>query len=542
MYERLDSKAQCAVDALYNELTLTERIGQTASIRSHDHTPEQVAAEFEQCPFGCVFHAYRTAAETEAIEAALRTVGRVPVMAHADLVNGAGSRLPGETLFPWQMAMGSADSEVLAERVGQATAREGVAAGIPWTFGPIVDLSINQHNSMMHTRTFGEDPGQVLRLSRAYIRGVQSDGRMAATAKHFPGDGIDDRDSHVCTSINSLSESEWMSSYGPIWQGVIDDDVMCVMPGHIALPWIDPATDYRGPMPATLSAKIQIELLRERLNFKGVVVSDAIPMIGFAAMAPYEVRVPMNIETGSDVVLWPRPDDFVAIMTQALDRGILSEARLETAVKNVLALKLTLGVLDTAAAPVAPVTADERAQFQGWADEIGERSISIVRNSDNLLPLQLKAGDKVLTVSCDFSGDTRGVVKNLDVVDDELRRRGIEVDHLDNPSGSELAKVAGLYAVVFMNLHVMPKYGTTRMSGTLTDAFWDAFWPEHEHVVFTAFGDPYKLYEMPYAPNYVMTYSNTPSSQKAVVRVWLGELDAVGKIPVNCPGYYEMDV
>ncbi len=536
MYLQLSDIEKRRVDTLVGGFNTRQKIGQTFCIQTGNMSPGQVADVVDKYAIGGLFYAYRSTEDTAAITAAAQAVGNVPVIAAADLVNGPGARLENTTLFPWQMAVGAANSEDLAEKMGIATAREGRAAGLHWTFGPIVDLSLNMLNCMMHTRTFGDDPEHVLRLGKAYIRGVQSEGLMAATPKHFPGDGVDDRDTHICTLINGLSKQEWFDSYGRIWQAVIDAGAMCIMSGFIALPWLDPRPDhYAGPLPAALSRKIQIDLLRERLGFTGVLISDAIPMIGYAAMAKTSERVPLNIETGGDMVLWPEPIQEMQNMLRALDSGLLSEQRLDTAVRNILALKLRLGLLDNA---TYTLPAEATATHQQWADEIGERSITIIRDANQTLPLNLKPGAKVLTVTVALDHDTRGYVKDLSIVDQELRARGFEVVHLERPGCNEVAAAMADCDAVFINVHIMPRYGSTRFFAGAVQALWNAVWVDHPQVVFTSFGDPYKLYEMPYVPNYVNTYSNTPSSQRAVVKVWLGEMAAQGAVPVACPGFF----
>ncbi|MFP4551777.1 MAG: glycoside hydrolase family 3 protein [Spirochaetales bacterium] len=538
MYHRVSKEQQATIDKIYDGLSLDERIAHTFAVNLTPLDVDEAKRAFEKCPFGAGFFGYRHVKDTRAIMDALQAESEIPVLGCADLVNGAGSRLEGATLFPWQMAVGAADSQELAEKMGRATAIEGREAGIHWTFGPIVDLSINKDNSMMHTRTFGEGKEHVLRISQAFIRGVQRENRMAATAKHFPGDGVDDRDSHVCTSINPLSKEEWYESFGYVWKNVVGE-AAAVMSGHIALPWIDPAKNYLGPPPATLSAPIQIELLRNQLGFQGLVVSDAIVMIGFSGFAGYRDRLAANIETGSDMILWPDVDRDVEEIKRAMDEGKLSEKQLSIAVKNVLGMKAWLGLLDGKEPPEAKET---KADFQLWAEQIGEQSVSIVRNEGSVLPLKLESGAKVATVTLRIGEDTRGYIKELSVVDEELRARGLEVTHLDNPSSAEMNKRASEFDAVFINLHIMPVYGTTRFMGKAVQSLWNSFWHEHASVVFTSFGDPYKLYEMPYCHNFVMTYSNTPSSQRAVVKVWLGELEAKGKLPVTLPGFFEREV
>lgn len=540
MYHTLNHNDRQHINSVLNKLDIRQKIGQVLCIRTGNQTPEQVAAIVEEHHVGGIFYAYRSVEDTAAITAAVQAVSAVPVIATADLVNGPGSRLENATLFPWQMALGAADSEELAENMGIATAREGRAAGVHWTFGPIVDLSLNMLNSMMHTRTFGSKPEHVLRLGKAFIRGVQKEGLMAATPKHFPGDGTDDRDSHICTLINDLSEQEWFDSYGRIWQGVIEAGAMCIMGGFIALPWLDPRPDhYAGPLPAALSKRIQIELLRERLGFKGVVISDALPMIGLAAMTPREERVPRIIESGSDMALWADPVADTGNMLKALDSGLLTEAQLDTAVRNILALKFRLGLMENR---VYELPENALTLHARWADEIAERSITVIRDARKILPLALRTGAKVLTITISHDNDSRGFIKNLNIVDEEMKARGFEVIHLERPEQAEVeAAMVGCDAV-FMNVHILPRYGSTRFNAGAVGALWDAVWIDHPRVIFTSFGDPYKLYEMPYVPTYINTYSNTPSSQRAVVKVWLGEIAAKGRIPVSCPGLFEVEV
>jgi beta-N-acetylhexosaminidase len=158
VYLQLSDIEKRRVDTLVGGFNTRQKIGQTFCIQTGNMSPGQVADVVDKYAIGGLFYAYRSTEDTAAITAAAQAVGNVPVIAAADLVNGPGARLENTTLFPWQMAVGAANSEDLAEKMGIATAREGRAAGLHWTFGPIVDLSLNMLNCMMHTRTFGDDP------------------------------------------------------------------------------------------------------------------------------------------------------------------------------------------------------------------------------------------------------------------------------------------------------------------------------------------------------------------------------------------------
>lgn len=541
MRQALQVAEQQMIDRMIDGMSVEEKIGQVFCIHSWKKSATELAETVEKYSIGGLFFGYKDAEECRAIMDTASAVSKIPVIGTADLVNGAGSRISGGTLFPWQMAIGAANSEELAEKVGIATAREGRNAGIHWTFGPIVDLSLNIANSMMHTRTYGDDPAHVTRLAKAFIRGVQSQNLMSASAKHFPGDGVDEWDTHICPSVNLYNEEEWFRTFGSIWQSVIDSGVYTIMTGHLALPWIDDPYDYRGPRPATLSSKIQIDLLRKRLGFKGTVISDAIPMAGFAGYESFANAVPMNIETGSDMVLWAEPERDFPSMLQALDRGALTEERLNTAVGNVLGLKMKLNLFEEDARP--EVTPEDKANYALWAEEIGQKSVTVIKDATSAIPVKnLKPGSKVLTITCYFENDTRGFIQELEVVDEELRKRGYIVNHLQNPSWENADNLAEGYDAVFVNLHIVARYGSTRLLAGVGDVFWTGFWHDRENVVFTSFGDPYKLAEIPFVPNYINCYSNTPASQREAVRVWMGESPGNGKVPTSLEGFYDRTV
>ncbi|MBS3821699.1 MAG: glycosyl hydrolase, partial [Phycisphaerae bacterium] len=222
----------------------------------------------------------------------------IPILLAGDCESGAGIK-GASTSFPWAMAVGSANDEQLAYEMGLATGMEGRAFGIHWTYSPVVDLD-RSRNPMCLTRCFGEDPKHVARMARAFIRGCQEDGNMACAAKHFPGDGVDERDAHVMVPINSMTCEQWMETYGYVYREVIDEGVMSIMVGHLALPAFDDAgKSFIGPPPATASRKVMVDLLRGELGFDGLIVTDAIDMIGYASRMPKRRRAVTCLKAGA---------------------------------------------------------------------------------------------------------------------------------------------------------------------------------------------------------------------------------------------------
>lgn len=540
MLKSITEEQREKINLYLSEMTLEEKFSQVQCIMVSDKSVEEIKEAVGVWKVGSVFIGNQTRERFKEISDAAKNA-KVPVIICADLVHGAGSRMFGATEFPHYLACSATDSEEVMEKMGEITAQEGRAYGVHWTFGPVVDLCLKKDNPMMHVRTAGDKPAHVLKMSNAFINGVQKDGLMAATGKHFPGDGADARDTHITTLVNPLSREEWEKTYGTIWRGVIDSGVMTIMGGHIALPFVDPeyeeeAQRYKGPRPATLSKKIQIDFLRRELGFEGTIVTDALNMVGFGAHIRREEYGWRLLEAGSDMLLWTNPPTDTPLMMEAIKDGRLSEERLNDAVRRVLELKARVGLLDEEKEnPI--LTEDDFGYNKKVAQEAADKSITIVRDVFNSIPMKnLKPGAKILTITAQYVEGYRNKrdEKELVFIDEELKKRGFEVDHLINPDGTILvSKIAAQYDAIFVNIKYTPRYGSVRLYGESFLLFKGSWWVENPKVVFTSFGEPYKLYDLPSLHNYINVYSNCEVSQRSAVKVWFGEIEAVGKSPVN---------
>lgn len=534
MLPKLTPEAQGWVDATLASMTLEERVGHLLCPEDRNYTVDAWRAIMRDVPLGAVFFGLNEPARLRACLEAVQEEARIPVLVASDLEHGAGIMVQGCVQFPMAMACGAANDPDLVAKMGRATAREGRAHGIHWTFSPVVDLNRNFQNPVTNIRSLGDDPAHVAPLARAWIQGMQASGELAACAKHFPGDGVDDRDQHCCTSVNSLSVARWWATYGQMWRAAIEAGVLSVMVGHIAFPAYEGlADDPRAAMPGTLSPRLQIDLLRGELGFEGVIVSDAAPMIGISSRVPAEEKAVQNILTGSDVFLFADPREDFARLLQAAREGPLTEERLERSVRRVLEMKARLGLHRGVFGP--PVAEPERARFLGDAAALADKSVTLLRANQDT-PIHLEPDAKVLTITIKHP-EAGKRNHDLTVVDDELRARGFQVDHLVMPSSQEILDVVDDYDAVFVNLLLVTHslMGTIRLTGSLIMAFWNSFWPGREKIIFTSFGSPYHLYELPHLPNMYLTYSPTEVSQAAAVKVWLGELAPQGECPVQQP-------
>lgn len=530
-----------AADARLCRMTLDEKIGQllcwevsSPAIRDH---PARIIEAVERFHLGSLFVYDWASAQIRALTTELDRRTPIPVLIASDLEHGAGPAIPDAIEFPFQMAVGAANDEALAETMGRAAARQGAAAGVQWSYSPVADINYNRLNPVVNVRSFGDDPERVARLAAAVVRGMQRDNLMAATAKHFPGDGVDDRDQHICTSVNSFSLTRWRKTYGKVWKRVIREDVMSIMAGHIALPCVDPGEGYVGGIPATLSRRLQMDLLKQELGFRGCLVSDAIPMIGIGSHVQGDELAVRNVAAGSDVVLFCEPERDFPALKRAVEDGTITEERLHDAVRRVLTMKARLGSLETRR-PVPAVTADELAGYQTAARAIADKAATLTRNLAGVLPLRLKPGARVLTITLKYDsgsglGQDQGErYRDLTVVDEELRLRGLVVDHARNDMS--LARRDD-YEAVFVNVKILPHClpGTVRMVGHLAFQFWNSVLPGVRNLVITAFGNPYLADEIPSARTLLLMHDSSPDAQRAAVATWLGEQDACGTSPVK---------
>lgn len=478
--------------------------------------------------------------------------GELPLVLSSDLESGAGRMIKECTLFPDMMGVAACGDEGLAFEMGRATAREGRAHGLHWNFGPVVDLNYEPRNPITCTRSLGDDPQRAARLARAMILGMQSEG-LCATAKHFPGDGWDDRDQHLATTINPLSLGEWERSSGVPFRAALDAGVLSVMIGHIAMPAVDPGdpADPAGPPPAMMSRPITTDFLRGRLGFRNVVISDAIEMNGSVSRArsPYEMVV-RNVNAGCDMLLFSSAKRDFGILAEALEKGDLSMERLDEACSRVLALKEALGFAGDPASALpaektftsipsggakraanAGLAPDEVASFRASAFAIASRAVTAERAED--LPLALEKGSRVLCVHLRSwpEYDVTGF-------DELLRARGVEVDV--RTEADDIYLFRGIdyskYAAVLLLYVIGPTWGmnTVRPRGSMSRIPWFVC-QAHPGcpVVAVSFGTPYLLHDLPWARNYLNAYSPDGFTEEAVLRILLGEAEPEGKCPVD---------
>lgn len=519
---RLDDAGVDWVRAELARLTPEERIGQLFVHISLGADPAEVARLGRLQPAGITrFHGPDLQAEVGFLTRA-RDAVRLPMFVSADL-EGSRMSLPFGTEVPNPLALAAVDDVAATGAISGIMAEEAKAIGINWSFTPVIDINAAFRSPIVATRGFGSDVARIERHALAQIAAFQAAG-VAATVKHWPGEGHDDRDQHLVTTINPLSLEEWEATHGRLYRAAIAQGVMAVMSAHIAFPAFAEAMGAEGVeryRPASVSRHLNDDLLRKRLGFNGLIVSDATPMAGFGAWGPREVMLPEVIENGCDVILFSDdPEGDHALIARAVAEGRISRARHEAALTRVLGMKAALG-LHRAEPEVRPeALGRSEARAVAWA--VTARAPTLVKDVRGLLPLSPARMRRVLVVSGGIVSPIHPVPFGFDIPD-LLRREGFEVTlhragEMIEPGAFDL--VLYLFGEETLLTRGRVFLDWAKVMGGFGPAM-QRVWHEVP-VVMVSFGYPYLLYDAPRAPCMVNAYATMPTMQAAVVECLMG--------------------
>lgn len=466
---------------------------------------------------------------------ALRAAAPIPYLISADL---EGSRMSPSfgTEVPNPLALAAVDDVQGSASIARIMAEEARAAGVNWSFTPVIDINALFRSPIVATRGLGSDPARIRAHALAHIAGLQANG-VAATVKHWPGEGHDDRDQHLVTTINPLSMEDWNASHGALYRAAIEAGVMAVMSAHIALPAYvlahDPDAGIEAYRPASVSPLLNQTLLRGELGFNGVIVSDATPMAGFGAWAHRDEMLPEIISSGCDVILFSdEPEADIARIETALDDGRLTLARLDEALIRVLGLKAALGLHRTGRDPADRAKLSNPANAR-IAEEVTARAPTLVKDVQDILPLSPDRHRRVLVYSTGIVTPLHGEGQPM-IFPDLLRAEGFEVT-VHQPGDRTDQRDFDLVLFLMGEETLLTRGRIFLDWNRLTGGMFGAM-QRHWHQVPTAlisFGYPYYLYDAPRMPCVVNAYATMDRMQRATLDCLLGRKPFRGTNPVD---------
>jgi beta-N-acetylhexosaminidase len=459
--------------------------------------------------------------------AAMRQRVPVPLLVNIDQEGGLVARIgPPATQFPGNMALGAGRRPDDASRAAEITGTELRAMGINGDYAPVADVNVNAANPVIGVRSFSEDPGLVSDMTAAQVRGYQG-ANVTATAKHFPGHGDTDVDSHTGVPVIGHTREEWERIDLPPFRAAIEAGVDSIMTAHIVVPALDPSGD-----PATLSRPIITGILRDQLGYDGVVVTDALQMQGVRDKYGDE-RVPvLALKAGVDQLLMPPDGTFdlqYNAVLNAIRSGELDAAQIDRSVARILRLKGERGLFADPYAEESRV--DDvvgRPQHLAAAQRITDRTTTLVKNDAGVLPLAA-GGDRKVLVTGWGVGTTQTLASRIAERDasTSVYETGVNPSHAQIDEAVRRAREHDLVVVTTQRAWDVAHNGSGQAD--LVKALAESGTP----VVVAGVRDPYDIAQFPDASTYLATYSYTPVALESLTRVLFGESTPSGRLPVT---------
>ena len=389
-------------------MTVEEKIGQLFVNMGASRTYEYLTDVLEKYKFGAVRYNPGPAKDVHEQNRILQENSKIPLLIASNAEAGGNGACSDGTYVGYPIKLGATTDPKWAYEMGRISGVESSAIGCNWAFAPVVDLLINWRNPIISNRAFGADPDLVLECGKAYFKGMSESG-VACAMKHFPGDGVDERDHHLSSSANSMTMDEWDATFGKVYSGMIEAGVQSVMVGHIMMPAYQKHFN-RGMkdadlLPASLCKELTTDLLKGKLGFNGLVVTDASHMVGLTSALPRRLVVPTAIAAGCDLFLFFNdPEEDLGYMLDGYKNGIITEERLTEALRAILGTKAALGLhkkdrKDIVAAAADALTKVGLPENKAITAQVTEQAITLAKNTqEGILPVTPERYKKILII------------------------------------------------------------------------------------------------------------------------------------------------
>jgi beta-glucosidase-like glycosyl hydrolase/CubicO group peptidase (beta-lactamase class C family) len=465
----------------------------------------------------------------------LQAKSKLPLLIGADFERGTGMRLDEGTSFPTAMALAAGGNTADAYTMGKITALEARAVGIQWIYAPVSDVNNNPGNPIINTRSFGEDPARVAEYVSAFVRGVEENGGLA-TAKHFPGHGDTASDSHIDLPVIHANRERLDRLELVPFRAAISAGVGSIMTGHLSVPSLEPDPNT----PATLSSHILTGLLRDELHFQGLVVTDAMDMGGITVRyAPGEAAV-RAVLAGADALLMPPvPDAAFEGLQAAVRSGRISIERLDASVRRILEAKANLGLDKNRQVDLNAINQKlGSVAWQAEAQEISDRGVTLLRDTQHLLPLDGTKPSRALLVAFyadpepypgeDLERELKSRFDSVTTLRADTRFINADTLKLPSPDTYDVALLA-------LFVRVSDRKGNVDVPSEQA-AFADRIYQSGKPVVTLGFGSPYLIERFPQAQTWLAAFGISDVAQISIARALFAQIPVRGHLPVTIPG------
>lgn len=575
----LDDEACRWVEDTIAGMSDEEKIGQLFFNMGSSREEDYLKMTVDKYHIGGIRYNPASAAEVREQNRILQENSKIPLIIACNTECGGNGACSDGTMIAQQTKIGATKDKKYAYELGRISNKEAASIGCNLSFAPVSDILYNWENPVIGLRTYGNDVDQVCEMTKAYLDGTHENEGFSCAAKHFPGDGLDFRDQHVADSINTMSCEEWDATFGKVYANLIDNGLEAIMAGHIMQPaytrYFNPDIADEDIQPATLSPELISGLLRKKLGFNGMVLTDASHMVGLTCRMKRSEMLPRTIAAGVDMFLFfnDMEEDFASMM-EGYRSGIITEERLSDALHRILALKAHMGLHKKAKTDIVPpVSVMEETigceEHKAVAREISDKGITLVKYKDeDVLPIVPDRYKRIMIVS--VGGLSAGVMGTMmakfmgggkkspaERLRDKLIDKGFDAFIYESPL-DKLAKQAAAGGKVDINMYfagkteikefrenqdliitlvdipggfqpvARPGFGMSKGGGEIP-------WYVHElPVVVVGTGQPFVLADIPQARTYINTYDSDDQTFDALVAKLMQGKDAFkGVDPVD---------
>ena len=528
-------------------LSLREKIAQMMIYRMHlkykDVTPEkwkEITRLLDGDGIGGIHLWSGDGSSSIAIMNEIQKRSRIPIIFDADIERGFGQRFPSGTDFPPMMAITATGNPENAYEVGKIVATESRAAGIHWNLSPVVDVNNNPLNPIINTRSFSEDADIVSEFSKKYTKGLQNHG-MIATAKHFPGHGDTQTDSHSSLAmIPSDSTRLWSLELKP-FASMADAGVDVVMVAHVHAPDYQPEADD----PATLSPFWVTDVLKGRLGFDGAIITDGMGMGGITKNYSDDYAIVKAVQAGCHIIIqnYDMVGSIDAIEKAVLD-GEISEQQINSSALKMLELKYKVGLnLNPYVGLDLMMRNISTKENRETSNRIASEAITLVKDSKGLLPINASPRDTlyIIDIYDQEYKHSRSTVASK-IISERIPVRAIQVDESDKkPVLDVIVKSIPKNSQILINAFVSPKEWKDRIFFPDNETYFvRELIKKSDRIILASLGTPYLLQDFPRVSTYLCAYNGSYLMQNALANALLGHKDISGRLPISIPGLHEI--
>lgn len=521
----VDSDQMEWVNKKYDEMTLSEKVGQLFIVAAYSNKGEAHETEIENLvkeeSIGGLIFMQDDAVKQAELNNRYNKVSKIPLLIGMDAEWGLAMRLKDVKLFPWAITIGAVQDNELVKQMGRDIGQQAVRMGVHFNFAPVVDVNTNPKNPIIGNRSYGSDVNNVSQKGIAYMQGMLEN-KVLASAKHFPGHGDTSTDSHKVTPLVPHDLNRLKSVELATFQQLIDEGVASIMVSHLNVPHLD-----ESGVPSSLSKKILTDLLKNEMNFKGLVITDALNMAGVADAYPPGIVDLMAFEAGNDILLFTQNvKKAKQMITEKIESGEITEERLAESVKKILMAKYFVGLNKPKEIDSKNILNElNKVPYSETIYKLYEKAATLVKNEDNTLPLNNLDKIKVAYVPLEES-EYDSFYKNMQF--------HVPVELFKLKSAAEVSKLKDFdYVIVGFhksNETAYKSYKISENSKSILKAI-----SAQNATILSVFGSPYALMDVDISQtkSVLVFYQNLTTTHDVAAGAIFGASDINGKLPVD---------